>query len=359
MKRCFVSASTGYTLTNGNMKGSYVMESLNELEPFLAEEIKSKFSIIKLAGDASDRSYYRIVTDKKNYVLCADKNIKSVNPKDSPYLIVYNIFRSYNIDIPLIYNLDYERGFILMEDLGRCHLVDFCGDLNGNEIIEVYKKVIDLLVGIQSIPEQEGTPFNRAFDAAKLNYEFDFFIEHTLIGYYKLNGDMDEIAELQEEFYSISEILFKPEFFVLNHRDYHSKNVLIFNNRPYIIDFQDARTGLPQYDPASLIRDPYFKLEDPLFKFLKEYYYSKARDVGIHSMKRDEFDFYFDVMAFQRNIKAAGSFGYLAVCKKLPRYKEFIIPALSYLGDYADRQSGLQKAFRILKKIIPGEPDFG
>jgi len=66
-------------------------------------------------------------------------------------------------------------------------------------------------------------------------------------------------AQLRRQFESITDELTAESGLVLNHRDYHCRNILIHNHQPVIIDFQDARMGLAQYDAASLLRDSYHK----------------------------------------------------------------------------------------------------
>ena len=156
-----------------------------------------------------------------------------------------------------------------------------------------------------------GVPFSLSFDVEKLMFEFDFFMEHALAGYFRAPAGTDLTRPLRTAVPDDSGgILYRPELFVLNHRDYHSRNIILCNDVPYIIDFQDARMGLPQYDAVSLLRDSYVTLAPVLFEWLKNFYYEGSREVGIHAMGRDEFDYYFDLMAFQRNVKALGTFGY-------------------------------------------------
>ena len=42
---------------------------------------------------------------------------------------------------------------------------------------------------------------------------------------------------------------------VLCHRDYHVRNLMLFQDKLYVIDFQDARWGPTTYDLASLLKD--------------------------------------------------------------------------------------------------------
>ena len=58
----------------------------------------------------------------------------------------------------------------------------------------------------------------------------------------------------------IDELAAEPR--VLCHRDYHSRNLMLHEDRLYIIDFQDARMGPDTYDLVSLLRDSYVDLPE-------------------------------------------------------------------------------------------------
>ena len=150
-------------------------------------------------------------------------------------------------------------------------------------------------------------------------------------------------------------MLYRPELFVLNHRDYHSRNILIRNSKPFIIDFQDARMGLPQYDAASLLRDSYLILDEYILQELKKYHFDRLIEMGYHKMTREEYDSFFDLMAFQRNIKALGTFGYQVTACDNHIYKQFIGPTLQYLPDYVQRRKELCIAGEILQNALGAE----
>ena len=63
---------------------------------------------------------------------------------------------------------------------------------------------------------------------------------------------------------------------------------------------------------------------------------------------------YFDLMAFQRNVKALGTFGYQVTARGNRRYERYIAPTAAYLGAYAERQKELGGAWSILKNILAG-----
>jgi aminoglycoside/choline kinase family phosphotransferase len=322
-------------------------------EDFITKTTGGYKTAVRLAGDASSRMYYRIYDNSGiTYVLCEDSELKTKQLGNYPYKIVYDLLTKHGIPVPEVYAWD-NQGLLLIQDLGDDLLESVFGILSIADKKKVYEEVIDLLVRIQGIEKTSNAiPFSLSFDLSKLMYEFDFFIEHALRGYFNRDMLEHEIKELRDEFVRISEILYKPESFVLNHRDYISRNVMMHEGKAFLIDFQDARLGLPQYDLVSLLRDSSPRLGDDIFLDLKSYYFVLASEGGLVKMSRDEFEYYFDVMAFQRNIKALGTFGYQVCRMKKEKYLKYIGPTFGYLSDYACRRKELEKAYRIISNQI-------
>lgn len=302
-----------------------------------------------LAGDASTRRYWRVRAPGGTRVLCEDPGFVNAPIAEYPFTVVYALLREY-VPVPEIYAMDNRRGLFLLQDLGDSLMEDVCPLHDSGGTARLYRRCIDNLLRIQTIRGKGQAPFSLSFDGDKLMFEFDFFIEHALRGYFAARTGDEEERALRAEFLRISEILYRPGLFVLAHRDYHSRNIILFEDTPYIIDFQDARMGLPQYDAVSLLRDSYLRLDDGVFEECKKYFYEGGREMEIHSMGSDEFNYYFDVMAFQRNVKALGTFGYQVSVRGNRRYERYIVPTLAYLDAYAERQEVLEKAWRILRK---------
>ena len=101
---------------------------------------------------------------------------------------------------------------------------------------------------------------------------------------------------------------------MLCHRDYHSRNLMRHAERLYWIDFQDARMGPATYDLASLLRDAYVDVPEELQDELKERFRQKAAP----DEPREVFRRRFDLMCVQRNLKALGTFGYMATVRQQP-----------------------------------------
>jgi len=85
-------------------------------------------------------------------------------------------------------------------------------------------------------------------------WEFEHFIEW---GLEKRPGSVvnaNVMGQLRKSFVTIAELLDRQTP-CLNHRDYHSWNLMIQDEAVRVIDFQDALMAPPQYDLASLLND--------------------------------------------------------------------------------------------------------
>lgn len=309
--------------------------------------------VTPLAGDASTRVYYRVAVGDKSFVACYDHTLLETPPDRHPFCVVHGIYRKNRVPVPEIHAIDAGRGLMLLQDLGDVLLEEAVRAMSGDEIKRTYESLLSICVRIQSIDTTSPLPpFRLSFDVEKLMYEFDFFIRHALHGRFNSPLSGSEETELRSEFEKIAALLYRPGLFVLNHRDYHSRNVILQGGSPFVIDFQDSRMGLPHYDLVSLLRDSYTSLGEEIFSHLKNTYYELARERGIHSMGRDEFEFYFDMMAFQRNVKALGTFGYQVTVMKKALYEKYIRPTAGYLGAYAGRRKELRKAGALLARAL-------
>jgi hypothetical protein len=316
---------------------------------------RNELDITRITGDASNRQYFRVRTGKGSSVACVDPAFKAVPPNEYPFLIVRDLFASHGIRVPDVLGCNNRDGVMLLEDCGDRMLQDEVARLDELPLATLYRQIIDTLVSIQSVrPNGATIPFSLSFDHEKLMFEFDFFIEHGLKNLFRGVLDQDSIAELRKEFEEISGQLDRPEHFVLNHRDFHSRNIMLLEGKPVIIDFQDARLGLPQYDAVSLLRDSYTSLARPLVEELKYYHFDRLSARGLCTMNIEEYLRYFDLMAFQRNIKAIGTFCFQTAVAGNRSFEACIPPTLSFLSDYILARPELAGAGRLLEPLIRG-----
>jgi hypothetical protein len=316
---------------------------------------REALAITKIQGDASSRQYFRVTSPEGSSIACYDPSFENSHSGSYPFLMLHALLSRNAIRVPAVTAVDAEKGMLILEDCGDLLLQNIFNSPAEETIPDRYHQILDILVRLQALTgDRKSIPFSIGFDCEKLMFEFDFFITHALLDYFSPVFDKQLIGSLRHEFETIAEILDEPRHFVLNHRDFHSRNILIHQHTPVIIDFQDARMGLPQYDAVSLLRDSYVQLEPALTEELKIRHYNSLVLYGLSTMSFDEYLFYFDIMAFQRNIKAIGTFCYQTRVKKNDSFEHSIVPTLNYIPDYICARAELKKAGMLLQTILEG-----
>ena len=128
-------------------------------------------------------------------------------------------------------------------------------------------------------------------------------------------------AELRE---IAQELAGRPR--TLCHRDFHSRNLMIYQGRQYIIDHQDARMGPYTYDLASLLSDPYVTLTAEMSDRLYHYYikHSNLAPALISSLANE-----FELMTVQRIVKAIGTYAYQTAVRQNMAYVNYIPKAIA------------------------------
>jgi N-acetylmuramate 1-kinase len=191
--------------------------------------------------------------------------------------------------------------------------------------------------------------FQQRFDFRLYMWEFDHFLEYGLQKRPNLSVSPSAIAALRKTFEGIAHRL-DSQSPCLNHRDYHSWNLMIHDDAVAVIDFQDALLAPPQYDLASLLND---RITDrvigpALEELLVSYYVDNRAEITNQAVRRDEFFEIYLLSAIQRDLKVVGRFYYLDVVKGKPGYKKFIPPTLHRLKRNLTRLPELQKVIPIL-----------
>ena len=215
---------------------------------------------------------------------------------------------------------------MLEEDLGNETLLHhISGIKTSEEEYKIYKIIIDQLLELHRIPAaavKNPNLFQLKFDHQKFMDETRFTFKYFFNFFNKCQDEI-LISDLENLFDPIMKRLSEQKM-VITHRDFHSRNIMVKDNKYVFIDFQDARWGIPQYDLVSLLEDCYYDLKEENRQKLKRYYYDNL-DQSIHGQKTfEEFDSLYQDMTIQRVFKAVGSFCYIYNWRKDDRYLKYI-----------------------------------
>ncbi|MGE5216949.1 MAG: aminoglycoside phosphotransferase family protein [Chloroflexota bacterium] len=330
----------------------------NPIEPLIAEKIRILFgadakltALTALAGDASSRRYYRgrlsagapaslvvmALPAGSALPLSSDElAIFKEVPNELPFLNLHRFLSSVDVNVPKIYGQWQKEGIIFLEDLGDTALWDRVQGLSDNEVTAWYRKAIDELLKLQVRGTAHRDPsciaFQQRFDLKLYLWEFEHFIEWGLVKRPGAKVVPSLLDALRKVFGEIAAILDRQSG-CLNHRDYHSWNLMIHNDAVRVIDFQDALLAPPQYDLASLLNDRITDsvIRQPIEEDLVRYYVDRRRALTGQSIIDEEFFEIYRLSAIQRDLKVVGRFYYLDQVKNKPGYMKFVPPTVRRL----------------------------
>jgi aminoglycoside/choline kinase family phosphotransferase len=308
-----------------------------QAERFLIEELFAKTQdknilsneqldeVDKLTGDASTRRYYRIFTNKTSYVVCLDNPFGDEMEKH-PFLSVQQFLLQNKIRVPDILDHNLPKGYSLQEDLGNETLLTKLSTLTSSEEeFKIYKIIVDQLLELHRIPKtavKNPNLFQLSFDYNKYMDETRFTFKYFL-NFFDKTDDENLVKELESLFSPVMQRLAEQKM-VVTHRDFHSRNIMVRDDKYIFIDFQDARWGIPQYDLVSLLEDCYYDLKEENRQKLKRYYFDNLSP-DIHGQKTyADFEALYQDMTIQRVFKAVGSFCYIYNWRKDDRYLKYI-----------------------------------
>jgi N-acetylmuramate 1-kinase len=321
--------------------------------------LAGKSSVLPLTGDASDRKYFRVLKRGGRSIVLA-LHADTFDPEALPFLRVAELFLAMPLPVPAILDRAPDLGILALEDLGDVTLQAHLGTAPTSEHRRLYREAVGLIEALQrrgsELSSSDSPPYRIAFDIEKLTWELEFFTKHFLEAYRGVAIADGAREALAGEWRTLAEQL-ASEPRVLCHRDYHSRNLMLHDNRLYIIDFQDARLGPDTYDLVSLLRDSYVDLPEPVVDDLVAYFIALKRPAGTpgDTWQAWESDFRgrFDVMALQRNLKALGTFGYQTSIRQNPVYIQYIPRTLHHVQQNLTRYERFGRLREILAAFIP------
>jgi aminoglycoside/choline kinase family phosphotransferase len=299
-----------------------------------------------LAGDASNRSYYRVVLDEGSLVLSLMPS--PFDPGSFSFLDVARMFAEIPVRIPEIHHVSGEEGIILLEDLGNDLLQDVANEAGSGKKRELYLEAISILARLQQrgaeLRNRGYVPYRLAFDEDKLHSELDFFAQHFMTGFRAASLRPEEREALDKAFQRIAgELARLPR--VVCHRDYHARNLMVVEAELAVIDFQDARMGPASYDLVSLLRDSYVE-HDPDFEAeMREAFRRVSGGTDVESQ--------FDLMSLQRNLKALGTFGFQISVRKNDIYRQYVDRTLGLVRENLVRNNQWDGLRAVLAGYLP------
>lgn len=283
-----------------------------------------------IGSGGSDRRYFRVLNDGKSAVLM---ECRPDDPDYERHILYTRFFSSHSVPVPGLITTNEQRKQALFEDLGDTTLYSYLKLPHDEEHIEdIYRSVIDIAVSLHAQVTRHVSELpllaSRIFDYDHLRWETNYFLERFVLG--MKNIVLKDRKALDEELHRLAQ---KTDSFPKSviHRDFQSQNIMLTpGGMPHVIDFQGARMAPAAYDIASMLWDPYYRLNDGLRARLLDYYVDEMKHA---SAGFDERTFRESLLPcrMQRHMQALGAYGFLSAVKGKKYFEKHIPEALRML----------------------------
>lgn len=332
---------------------------LDALRIWLAGAIAAPITAVEPASfDASFRRYFRvtlagaIAVPDRGERACTLIAMDAPPPQEDcrPYVAVASLLVAAGVHAPAILAMDLERGFLLLTDLGtRTYLAA----LDSTSAPALYGDASAALVRWQLASRDDMLP---RYDEAMLRRELDLFPDWYVAKHLDATLTAAQKATLDRAFQAIVDnSLAQATVFV--HRDYHSRNLMVSEPNPGVLDFQDAVYGPITYDLVSLLRDAYIEWDEERQIDWAVRYWEKARGAGL-PVGEDFAGFWrnFEWMGVQRQLKVLGIFARLHHRDGKDGYLQEMPRVMRYLRGACARYRELGPLLRLLDELQQRQP---
>ncbi len=318
----------------------------NELKSWLISINEPDHELIPLNGDASLRRYFiygnKIAVDSP-----------PASQKNREFIAINKKLHDAGIYVPQIFVYDLNKGFFLLENLGSTLFADVAKE---KEESFWYEKAAEVLTKLAQVTTEDLPAFDRDF----ILFELSLFPEWMLNKTFNFVLDKQDAKALQDSFSRLADLCLKQPQIAM-HRDFHSRNIMIVQDKLAVIDYQDMVKGPLTYDLASLLFDCYKVLPETLGNKITTKTFTSYKNLNLTGdLSLDEFKRDLIAVSLQRHLKVLGIFcrlnirdhknGYL---KDLPRVLNYAIKESAALTNFESLHEFLKKLIPLVKTLCP------
>ncbi|MGM9861642.1 MAG: phosphotransferase [Muribaculaceae bacterium] len=305
------------------------MDSQSLIDLYTAHVGQAPTSIDELPSSGSNRRYFRLIGEKHLIgVLGTSKQ------ENDAFISFDRHFAAKGIPVPEVVAVSKDGMSYLQTDLGDTLLFNAIEKGRLTKVFspherELLVKTIRLLPRIQ-FAGAEGLDFSKcypteSFDERSIMWDLNYFKYCFL----KATGIEFEEDKLEDDFQAMTRELMKAESNTFMYRDFQSRNVMIYNDEPWFIDFQGGRRGPYYYDVASFLWQAKANLSDEFRNELILEYLKSMREYR----HVDTAEFFARLRHFVlfRTLQVLGAYGFRGYFEKKPHFMQSVPYAIANL----------------------------
>ncbi|HLS99795.1 MAG: phosphotransferase [Porticoccaceae bacterium] len=277
---------------------------------------------VPITGDAGFRRYYRLDTRPPLIAVIAPPD-----RENNPAFVAKGLaLGRAGVHVPAIHAVDFQRGFLLLEDLGDRLFLPL---LDGDSVASLYDRAEGALARIQGVAPDPAVfpPYSEQLLRDEMQLFPDWFVTQ-LLGISLDGAERQLLADTFDRLLASARA--QPQ--VVVHRDYHSRNLLAMDGGDVgVVDFQDGVVGPFSYDLVSLLKDCYIRWPAELVRrralaFLRAAWPASGGETPADGQLLA----WFDLMGLQRHIKVLGIFARLWLRDGKARYLDDLPLVMRY-----------------------------
>lgn len=302
-----------------------------------------------LPASGSDKRYFRLVSEKgKSFLVSYNAHAQ----ENAAFVSFTRHFSKHHLPIPELYYVSKNESLCLLQDLGNVHFLDVVLTLSPSEKTDWYKKALTQLVKFQFTDIQH-FPFHKAypipeFNAMAMKWDLNYF----KYNYLKIcNIQFNELA-LEQDFDALIEQLLGFEQYSFMYRDFQGRNIMLYNNEMYFIDYQGGRKGNPWYDVVSILYQAKAFLDDET-RLQLAHYYNEMLPLPAKNFQSLEKNFH--LFALLRILQTMGAYGLRGKIEQKPHFissLEIATNNLKKVAEYAKSYIHLPELYSVINRIF-------
>lgn len=279
-----------------------------------ANKLGKIIRIEPISSSGSNRYYAIIYYDDSTILGCNNRNVR----ENEAFIYFSNLFYESNLPVPHILHVSDDKTIYFQTYFSELSLFDLLKIKNfhyDNEIVDYYLQALQLLQQFNKFTDIDfsKTYPKPSFDSRSIRWDLNYF-KYNFLKIIDLPFDEDK---LENDFEELENIVFSYSQNYLSLRDYQSANLMLNNNKVYVIDFQGARIGSQMYDVAALLFDSKAQMPNDIRERLLLFYLNLINsDNNKFSKLKDEFYW----IALFRQMQALGTFGYRGLIQHKPSF---------------------------------------
>lgn len=306
----------------------------------------------------SNRIYFRYYTEKSSVIGAFNPDIQ----ENIAFFRMTTHFQKKRINVPTLISISEDNQHYLITDLGDHSLFKLLTTSNDNqnlstEAIQRLKEAVVQLVRIQT-EGADGFNFSwcypkEVFDARSVMWDLNYF----KYAFLKPSGVLFDEEKLEDDFEILTNYLIDDDLSFFHYRDFQSRNILIYNNNLFFIDYQGGRRGPCLYDAASMLYQakaaiPQEVREELFTTYLGEL--AKKRNIDQDKLRKR-----FPVFILFRILQTLGAYGYRGFFERKSHFLLSIPQALTNLNYLLEKEHfdiNIPNLLEILKKLVQHYP---